>query len=102
MKHTLDKVAKHVTENETIAACLFLFIFITRIFLDLIIEKLFGLGEEWQHHIFAFYKYNYVIILGYMFVYEILYLYRFHDYSGQREPACPVLRATQSGRRAIA
>ena len=80
MKRLLDKIAEYITDNEKIGACLFLFIFVTRVFLDLVIEKILGLGEEWQHYIFAFYKYNYVIIVGYMFIYEIFYLYRYHRF----------------------
>lgn len=80
MKRILDKIATYITDNEQIAAYLFLVIFVTRIFIDLVIEKIFGLGEEWQHYIFAFYKYNYLIVIGYMLIYEIFYLYRFHKF----------------------
>ena len=80
MKHTLNKIVEYITDDEKIGAYLYIFIFISRIFLDLIIEKIFDLGEEWQHYIFAFYKYNYVIVIGYMFVYEVFYLYRYKKF----------------------
>ncbi len=80
MKCFINKLTNHIVENKLISSCLFLFIFITRIFLDLIIEKVFGLGEAWQHYIFAFYKYNYLLVIGYMLIYEICYYYRFHKF----------------------
>lgn len=80
MKQTVNKITAFVTDNEIIGRALFIFIFCSRIFLDLIINKIFGLGEDWQHYIFEFYKYNYIVIFSYMFFYELCYLYRYHRF----------------------